>query len=41
MGVRIKSDEGGIRLDQQGYIEKMVIPDKTKFKEKETLQKKR
>ena len=28
--MRIKSGDGGI-MDQQGYIEKMVIPEKTKF----------
>ena len=28
LGMRIKNEEGRIRLDQQEYIEKMVIPEK-------------
>ena len=30
--MKIKNEEGRIRLDQQEYIEKMVIPEKTTFK---------
>ena len=37
LGMRIKNEEGRIRLDQQEYIEKMVIPEKKhRLKEKET-----
>ena len=35
--MRIKSDEGGITLDQEGYIAKILIPDKTKFKRERNL----
>ena len=32
LGIRVKKEERRIRLYQQEYIEKMVIPEKTTFK---------